>query len=509
MRKALKLLAVLLALIASPALAEWHRAESRNFIIYGEMPADALRAEALRLESFDRLLRLRLGVTTQERQVPLTIYLLAKHASVTRITGTEWIGGFYRTDPFGSIAVTSMEKPKSRVEGPVEDILLHEYSHHFQLRHVPTARPTWYVEGFAQYYATAQLSPRGEWSVGLPANNRGIQLNSRFEVPIRRLLTEDFAAFTGQERGAYYARAWLFTHYLNAAPDRQASLAAFLAAVGRGEDRQAAATAHFGDLSALERKLDDYKHAKLISVTYNSFGSYDGPLSITAVDGLTERRLWARLLRLNRKALTEARAAAEALTREAPGSADGWFELALTLREEARATRDRPQQQALFAQSEAAVDKALAADPKHVSANVLKADYRTFALRAAKEADPAKWRDARSFLLTANAANPDDPATLAGWHETMVRQGRVPSQTAHDGLARAFALQPEEPRLRTAYALDLARLGRFDEAIRLAETVATDPHRSRQGLRLLRRLEALKRGETPMDEPEEGVTDES
>jgi predicted Zn-dependent protease len=123
---------------------------------------------------------------------------------------------------------------------------------------------------------------------------------------------------------------------------------------------------------------------------------------------------------------------------------------------------------------------------------VIKADILLRRLEAAGETDPARWNAARAYLLTANQVAQDDPMVLMAWYDSFPMQRRKPSKTARDGLARAFALAPEVPELRARYALDLAEQGRFDDAIKVAQTLAFDPHGGKQGQALLSRIESMR-----------------
>lgn len=476
---------------ASAAMADWHRASSANFTLYADLPAAELQREVRKLEGFDRLLRLRFGITSAERQYPLAIYLLANEGAVDRLAGPRSAAGFYRTGRYGSWAVASIEDRASAGRQSREDILLHEYTHHFFFRHVQVQRPAWYVEGFAQYFATAQLSAKGEWTVGAPANNRAYSLLKGERMPLRELLTARPTELARGETGSFYAWSWLLVHMLYADPQRQAALQSYLAALGRGAEPVAAATAAFGDLDQLERQLNSYLKSPLRAVTYDPFGDYSGP---STVERLSEAE--AALVRpaLRRRAgheLDTARAELEVLVLRFPDSAPVWFELALARFDMANRV-GVAEIAAGQAGAEAAIDRALTLEPTHGRANLLKAELRMRALTRNKDLDPVKWRDLRGLVYAANQADPDDPAPLFTWFDTYTWQAKPPTETARAGLARAFALEPEVPDLRAQYAFDLARHGQFDQAVSLLEVLRGDPHRAKQAAELLEKLQALR-----------------
>jgi hypothetical protein len=271
----------------------------------------------------------------------------------------------------------------------------------------------------------------------------------------------------------------------------QPKLQAYLAALGRGDQPLPAAEAAFGDLDALESALNSYLKSNLLAVTYDPIGDYRGPLAISKLPAADAALVRPVMRRRSGYELAATGADLEALAIRNPGHAATWFEVALVrfdLANRAPLSEIAAKQEL----AEAAVDKALALDPKHGRANLLKAELRMRALSRAKETDPTKWREVRAFVYNANQADPNDPAPLFTWFDTYTWQGKPPSETARAGLARAFALEPEVPDLRAQYAFDLVRQGQFDKAIALVEVLGGDPHRAKQASETLTRLRAMR-----------------
>lgn len=487
----------LVAFTGSTAFADWHMARTTNFTIYADYSAEDLKRYALQLESFDRLLRLRFGITNSEPQYPLTIYLVLKASEVDALAGAARASGFYRAGRYGSFAVANTEERSELARQSREDSLLHEYTHHFFFRHVQVQRPAWYVEGFAQYFATARLSDAGEWTVGGVAGNRAYTLLQGVRLPIRTLLTAKPHELERGETAAFYARSWLFVHMLYADPRRQAQLQGYLTALGRGEQPLVAAEANFGDLDALDRALNAYLKSSLQAVTYDPIGTYQGPLIITKLSPAEAALVRPTLRRRSGYRLEDVQTDLAVLAERYPDSSAIWFETAL-VRFDLANRAPSAQIPTLYAEAESAVDRALAIDPAHGRANLFKAELRMRALVRDKDTDAAKWREVRAFIYKANQADPNDPAPLFAWYDTYARQGKPPSDTARAGLARAFSLQPEVPDIRAKYAFDLARGGEFDKAIALIEILGGDPHRAKQASEMLDRLRAMRdHGVTP------------
>ena len=148
------LLGALAALVMMPqaAHAEWRRAETRHFIVYSDGPERGLRDYAIRLERFDALMRGRFGLPPMEAGRKLPVYLVGGFSALREVrpnvaTGT---GGFYSASDRDVYAVLQ--------RGIDDDVLLHEYAHHFMYQNFPGFYPGWFTEGFAEFFMTASVN---------------------------------------------------------------------------------------------------------------------------------------------------------------------------------------------------------------------------------------------------------------------------------------------------------------------------------------------------------------
>ncbi|RYG11094.1 MAG: tetratricopeptide repeat protein, partial [Caulobacteraceae bacterium] len=112
-----------------------------------------------------------------------------------------------------------------------DNTLFHEYAHHYMQQNMTGAYPGWFVEGFAEFFATADLSP-GRMRVGLFDAGRMNSLTMGFNtwMPMDQLLRSR-SYDTGSRGHFYYAQSWALTHYLMSTPERRAKLGRYLAAV--------------------------------------------------------------------------------------------------------------------------------------------------------------------------------------------------------------------------------------------------------------------------------------
>jgi hypothetical protein len=494
------LLAVVAAIVmsvASPAFAapKWLRADTHNFIIYSSGDRKQLQQFATQVEQFDALLRLRTNIPREEEPNRLTIFMLAQAGDVARIMGDKkgMIAGVYLPRADGSFAVANRERANSQYELSGNTVLFHEYAHHFMFHYYNAPYPSWYIEGFAEFISTAKIQTNGEWEIGRPPYYRAYGLLVTQKVPIEKLLFEVASKTDPAAGDAYYGRSWLLVHMLMMDPAWSGKLSEYFKLVFDGERPRTAAETVFGDLKALDKALDKYLDRSNVSALSSKRAvTVDGAITITELDPVLSQLTALSLKRRVESDLVKTRDALRTLAAQAPGNAEVWYELALAEQQIGEGAEQDADKEAARKLTADAVDRALASNPDHVRANVLKARMAFARLDAAGDFSAAAWREAREFLIRANAKAHLDPEPLAAWYESFQIQRREPTKNARDGLALAFNLAPEVPQYRAMYALDLARQKQFDAAIRLVEILAYDPHGDGQGRSLLAQLERMR-----------------
>lgn len=487
-------IAVALAAIVSPAHAKWLRADTESFIIYSESNEKQLREFAANLQRFDTTLRVVFNVAQQGEESRLPIYLLPSGDDVAELaTGSRKapIVGFYRHGRDGAFAMSHRQKDANvRGTSSAQQMLFHEYSHHFMKRHLRAAFPGWFIEGFAEYYSTVDFDKDGRAMIGQPVYRRAYGLLMLPKMPVERVLFEPPSAMRNLgQTDTYYGRSWLLTHMLFHNAVRSEQVNAYTNAINAGAEPRQAATDAFGDLDQLDKDLNRYVEARLSYRTTRDPVPVPTDIRIAPLSADEDAVIMMRLERLNaggdRARMTKARDALRALAAKFPDNPDLQFELAAAEWDMDRETRD-------MAAARAAVDKVLAAKPDHVRANVLLGRIKIFDLHDKGETDPAAWREARRPIQLANRTDPDDAVPLYAYFDSFLAEGKRPSDMAIKALERAFALTPENIEMRIAYAFSLANQGQFDPAIRLAKTVAFDPHDNGQGEAILARLETMR-----------------
>ena len=94
------------------ARAEWRRAESPNFILYGDLSESALRQRILLLEDFDRLLRTLTAGEEEPAPNRLHVYVFSGPAPlrIVRPGLPPAIAGFYAASDDGILAMIDGEQ---------------------------------------------------------------------------------------------------------------------------------------------------------------------------------------------------------------------------------------------------------------------------------------------------------------------------------------------------------------------------------------------------------------
>ncbi len=493
--KALCLLAAatLLAPTSAHAQSKWRRAETRNFVVHSDGPERELRDWVGKLETFDFMLRSRLGLDpTQAATRPLPIYLTdAAGLRIIRPNADRTgVAGVYYANEEDIFAVGLRQGG--------EHVLFHEYFHHFMRQNFAAAYPAWLVEGFAEFYATTEVLGEGVVEVGRPDPDT-LQWLARAEwIPLERLLSQRyFEIRRPEDRSTFYPVSWLLTHWLLS--ERPEQMAEYMLAVGRGEDPARSLEQVTGlSLSEVERALRRHMRGSLPYVRL----TYQPPVPQFEVQVLPPSA--DDLLLLNQAlkiaSTPERRAQLPALVREA----------AAAYPDDLMARRALGHAELHFGDRQ--VGEEILLDvldrwPEDVEAlQFLGQTHLALADEAATpEEAQALTREARGYLARANAVRPSDYVTVGLLAESRVGGEGYPNVNDLNTWIVAVQLAPqlEEARIGAAQALMLA--DRQREAILLLRPLAASPHggaSAETAARLIEAAEAGKRTAEPPSDPE-------
>lgn len=474
----------------APAHADWLKAESERFIVYSDGGEGRLREFVQELESYDRLLRLRMGLDVHEappRKLP--IYLVASRSGLVKVRPDlpENIAGFYMATDEDIFGIALRDQ--------TVDTLKHEYAHHFMMQNFSYPYPGWFVEGFAEYYATVEVE-KSRILVGKYNQNRAYWLQNATWMPMAELLSNR-PLQSSRNRETYYPLAWLLTHWFLGNTERQATLDVYLRDVGAGGDPVEAMERATGlNPTELRQTLRRYMNGRIpyqaITVSYPTV-----PVTVTALPRSANDLLLLNQ-RLKMGVPDDRRAAtAEEVRRAAARYPDD--PLALLALGHAELHFGDP------AAAEAPLQRLLALEPDNVEGLQYLARAR---LKAAGEVDGLEEADrleteARALLHRAYRSDNANYATLLLVAEERSGGEGYPNDNDVTVLEQAFALAPQLGSARINLAHVLMIRGRNAEAVPLLEPLVNDPHRPSPGARaMLLRAKGISEAEADLEEAE-------
>lgn len=455
------LLGLLLA-IATPARAEWRVAESAHFRIFGDLPATALRERAVLLEDYRDTLGMFTNAKPVEGQPKLDIYIVDNIADAVPFGRIDkMVGGFYSASQSGIIAFAT-----GGASG--QATLLHEYAHHHMRSTSAIAYPAWYVEGFAEYFATARFQPE-RIELGLFDQGRAYSLANASWLPWDKVVDPAFR-YKGHEQAAlFYAQSWLLTHYLFRTPGMAARQAAYLKAVAAGEAPLAAFTTHVEpSFDVLSRQLRRYGLDGR-GMTYSQLRRTARPAAAVTVRVLPPSARKLALL-------------VAAMEHVGGGVANRAAALS-QVRAAAAAFPDDPLAERALAQAElnfgdpgaadARLDRLLAVAPEDATLLRWKAESL---LRHPDGGTPERRSTVRRLLVRAFKADPADWRTMHNYLHTFDLEHAPLAESQFQVLLRAYELAPQVDGLAIDVAAALVQRGDFAGAARALAPMAFAPH---------------------------------
>jgi len=478
------------AAMAVPGLAhaDWRKAETAHFIVHSNGFERDLRDYAVELERIDQLMRtyFNLPQAEGERRLPVYIVRTRREMAVVEPELPDSTAGFYSAN-FRDVRAVA-------VKHAGDETLRHEYGHHFMFRNFPGAYPAWFREGFAEFFSTATVTSSGSATLGKSPFSSIMVLNNFRWLPMEKVLAGEFSYADSRETGAFYAQSWLLMHWTLTDPERRRRMDGYLADTAHGMPSDEALKKHFDmDAEQLGQTLRAYlaagpRYAEL------DVGSVEPALTITRLPASADNVL---LLDLNARNGGPAQQGPEMLTRarkevaDHPGDAMAQMMLA---RVELRWGDP--------AAAEQLVQPLLDADPANVELLLLMADARITAGDKLNDPDARErlYRQARGFLARAYAADPGDNRIYQSVAYSRRFTADYPTENDVELWRRAIALAPEVASNRPVAAEAMLHHGLIDEAERVIQPIANDPHGAEPPERLRRildRIAAARAGNAP------------
>lgn len=459
-------LCVIAAVLFCPAAARaaWTKAETEHFIVYGDIADFLVKDYAVRLSTFDTVLRVFNPPPPRAAPQKVEVYVVRSRKDLKRAWPevSEDIAGFWLSSADGVFAIAAAE------EGPSQnDVLFHEYAHHYMHAYFPAAYPAWFVEGWAEYFMTTRIEPRSV-IVGDYSRNRADWLFATAWLPMDQVLskTTDQAGDV-VDRQLFYAQSWLLTHYMRSTRERAAQMDKITAAIAGGMDSVTA----FKEVTAmtpqqLTQQLRRYQALPMTQI--KDLVKTPPAVTLSKLPPSAEDLLLDRL-RLVRATPSKPDPAFLGSVRSKAAKYPGDKLADLTLARAEFIYGD-------VSAGEAILNRRLQANPDEVDALAEAGLGQVMAARREPANREARLRAARPFFAKAYQLNPEDFRTLYGYAYSRTIEPGFPSDNDVKALLEARLLAPSVDEI--ALLAGTALLMRNDpaDARRVLEPVANNPH---------------------------------
>lgn len=451
------------------AQAAWWQAQTKHFTVYSEGRDETLRGFAERLEKFDFLLRRLTGVTSPDKGSPVKVYLLSSEAKVKELARNPNIAGYYTTSDRTAYAFLARGAKTGKFDMGAEEVLFHEYTHHFMLHHFPAAYPAWYVEGFAEFFSVVDFPKDGSIQFAKVPMGRvpGLVLGQPY--PLAQLLSRTTDGLNLKDGDRYYGTAWLLTHYYFQNKNAQtAAMTRYLNDLAQGKPDVQPDSYFEGGVAGLEKALKAYMRTRLSMSVLKPQEMNIGAITVVPVDPAQAALMEDELHLIHRPQQDEIPALVASIRTTAAKYPDSAYALALL----AEAQWDAEQADSALADA----DRAIAIDPQSSRAYAVRAEVL---LARAQDSDKAEdWKAALTSIVRANRADTEDPVPLALFYRYHAMRGGKMPDIGYDGLYKAFSLLPQNPNYRFQIARAMAFRGEYEAASILLDPIAFSPHGS-------------------------------
>jgi len=464
------------AVLAAPASAAWQQASSKHFIIYGDMPAEEMKAYATKLETFDAAARLIRSMKDPEvgDGNRVQVFVTPSMLDVNRFyagSGDSGILGYYVGDVEGPYIVTPRKirrMGRNLEKTPPENVFFHEYAHHLQLQNTNKPMPAWLTEGFAEFLSEPIFADDGSIGLGTPLTDRAEQLYKTKWAPLGDLLEGNaYTLWYGGYWHQNYAQGWLLNHYLIFSPTRKGQIDSYVKGIEAGQNPRDAAKAAFGDIGKLEQELIAYRKEKSWPyVKINASKLKIAPVTVTELPPGAAEVMPPRMhAKTGYKSMS-----ADAVLKKVRDIAARFPKDILV----AKTLAEVENKAGNFAEAERAADSALSLDPRSTEALIMKG--RAILGRAIKNKDAAQFKQARQVFMSANKLDPEDPEPLYLYYRTYRDAQAAVPKPAVEALSYATVLAPRDTDIAEELVVEHLRQNDLKAAAAALKPLAYTPH---------------------------------
>jgi len=241
------------------AAGEWQIGRSAHLEVWSGASERETREIVDQLELFRSTVLHQTRVQQLDSRIPTTLVIFGRAREYAPIRPRRGVAGFFQAAAHRNFLVVDASRRSEAVQ-----IAQHEFGHFVLASATRVSAPPWYHEGFAELLSTVRRNGDAI-EIGSPPTERVHFLLAGNTIPLARVLGgTEVLRWSSHAISAFYAQAWLLTHYLHwgsgaGFPDRSKQMLEYLSLVDRGEPIEPACTKAFGvGIEQLEQETLDY-----------------------------------------------------------------------------------------------------------------------------------------------------------------------------------------------------------------------------------------------------------
>jgi tetratricopeptide (TPR) repeat protein len=477
------LAAILLILAAEPSFAArtetWTEVRSPNFLVLTDANEKQGRRVALQFETIRAVFRQFFSISGAAKDPALTIIAVRNEDGMKRLMPEFWArkglshpAGIYVPGPEKNYIALQLDvavRPDS--DDPWESIY-HEYVH-LLMRRLISQLPLWMVEGLAEFFGNTKVEGR-TFFVGAPSHTNLEILHRTELLPLSTLFAVDASSPYYHEENKtsiFYAESWLLTHYLVTRDWKEGTHRTydFIHLLGQSVRPEEAARRTIGDPAQVREELQQYLYRSL----YTAAG-LPMPPSLDANLFTAEPASPAESLAVQADFMAHDRHSAEA---------QKMLEEALQLEPKLAAAHES---MGLIFMQQGKIEEAIKWYAQAVALNSQSylANYYYGVSLLKGQSDEATATQAESSLRAAIKIAPEFAPAYDAMANRLVRRPET-QEEAYRMELKAVSLEEGNVHYRLNAARVLERMGRDDDAVRVAEfavSMAKTPDEQREAV---------------------------
>lgn len=188
---------------------KWILMESQHFAIHSALTARKTEDMLKRLEAI-RALFIPAGESDEPDAKPTTIVLMRTRKDYEQLGLEKGYAGVFMSRLRQNTIVLNNDLSLSK-----STTVLHEYVHSLLRRNNRFPFPKWYDEGYAEYVSASRLS-KSFFDIGMIDAGRAYTLNNSRWMPWEKILqSSGFRDLENLDEDRFYAQSWLLVHFLH------------------------------------------------------------------------------------------------------------------------------------------------------------------------------------------------------------------------------------------------------------------------------------------------------